>query len=459
MTLRRRIVFAALLLLVTLGTRLSHLDIVWVEEAYPAAAAIQMSEHGKAIYQDFFFDKPPGAAYFYRLFGAYPGWPLRIAGAIFVLACAALAFAGAHRLWGKEAEAWTAAGFTVFFLAFDHPAAVMAIAPDLLMILPHLAALYLVARKNPGWAGVACGVAFWINPKAAFIGVACLLWSRSPRFVATATATSVLLLAPVWQGWWEQVVVWGRAYSADPPTATPVWDGIRHTGSWIWFHLTLVIGSLLAAWKDDRERRWLWIVMSGCNLAAAGLGMRFYPRYYFQLLPLLVLLAARGLWVAPRLVRCVMLGLLLIPAVRFGRQYPVLAMDLIQKRPHQWNQLALAEDSREAAAQVQRIATTGDTLFVWGYRPDILMRTRMPLGAPYLDSQPLNGVLADRHLVSSKPSLPARGTASQEIRSTFVVDGLGLLNPSLAFSPAERYREVGRTRYSILYRAAEPRIQ
>jgi len=458
MTLRRRIVFAALLLLVTLGTRLCHLDIVWVEEAYPAAAAIQMSEHGKAIYRDFFFDKPPGAAYFYQLFGGFSGWPLRIAGTLLVLFCAALAFLGARRLWGGEAEAWTAAAFTVFFLSFDHPAAVMAIAPDLLMVLPHFAALWLVARGNPGWAGVACGIAFWINPKAALAGAACLVWSRSPRFVFTAAATGVLLLAPVWQGWWEQVVVWGRIYSADPPSAAPLWEGIRQTGSWIWFHLTLVAGSCFAAWKNDRTRRWMWIAMAVCNVAAVGLGMRFYPRYYFQLLPLLALLAARGLWVAPAVARCVLLGLLLIPAVRFGRQYPALAMDLMQHRPHQWNQLALADDSRDAADQVRRLATAGDTLFVWGYRPDILMRTRMPLGAPYLDSQPLNGVLADRHLVSSKPSLAPRGTA-EEIRATFVVDGLGLLNPSLAFAPGDRYREVGRTRYSILYRAAEPRIQ
>ncbi len=435
----------AALFVAVLALRLCHLRIVWVEEAYPAAAAIQMSEYGKSLYTDVFFDKPPAAAYFYRLFNGQTGWPLRIAGACFVFACALAAFLAARRLWGSS-EAYAAAALTCFFLSFDHPSAVMAIAPDLLMVLPHLLALWLLASGRFAWAGVACGVAFFANPKAAFVAAVCVLWSRSPVLAVSAVASSIALLLPFYQGWYEQVWLWGRDYSRDSPFANPLLEGVKQSGSWIWFHLTLVIA---AGYAISRERQWIaWI---GVNAVAVGLGMRFASRYYFQLLPVVVLPAARGLCLMSPRVRVFTLALSLIPLVRFGRTYPELALDLALARPHTSNQLALANDSRTAAAIVKSAAHDGDTLFVWGYRPDVHMHARMPLGAPFLDSQPVNGVLADRHLVSSKPS-EMGGLRKLETKSTFVVDGLGLLNPALAFAAGDDYREIARTKASIVYR-------
>lgn len=437
----------AALFVAVLALRLCHLRIVWVEEAYPAAAAIQMSEYGKTLYTDVFFDKPPAAAYFYRIFDAQTGWPLRIAGSCFVLACALAAFAAARRLWGS-AEGYAAASLTCFALSFDHPSAVMAIAPDLLMVLPHLIALWLVASQRFAWAGVACGVAFFANPKAAFLAVVCVLWSRSPLLGLAAVVSSVALLAPFFQGWYEQVWLWGRDYSRDTPFANPLLEGLKQSGSWIWFHLTLVIAVGYAMVRERGARQWaLWI---GIHAVAVCLGMRFAPRYFFQLLPVVVLPAARGLCLMPPRVRALVLALLLIPAVRFGRLYPQLALDLVRNRPHRSNQLELADDSRMAAGIVKSAAHAGDTLFVWGYRPDVHMHARMPLGAPFLDSQPVTGVLADRHLVSSKPS-NMRGLRKLERKSTFVVDGLGLLNPALAFTPGDDYREIARTKASIIF--------
>ncbi len=103
------------------------------------------------------------------------------------------------------------------------------------------------------------------------------------------------------------------------------------------------------------------------------------------------------------------------------------------------------------------------TLLVWGYRPDIFAYTRMPAGSRFLDSQPLTGVLADRHLTSSQPIAPewAARNRRELIASdpTWIVDGLGPLNPALAITnfPDLRewlgnYREVGRTRFSIIYK-------
>ena len=62
----------ALIALVVFATRLCHLNIVWVEEGYPTAAAIQMFA-GKTIYKDFWFDKPPLFPAVYLLWGARTG--------------------------------------------------------------------------------------------------------------------------------------------------------------------------------------------------------------------------------------------------------------------------------------------------------------------------------------------------------------------------------------------------
>jgi hypothetical protein len=146
-----------------------------------------------------------------------------------------------------------------------------------------------------------------------------------------------------------------------------------------------------------------------------------------------VLAAARGTALAKPSLRYLIVLLLLIPVIRFGRIAPPA------------NQLELFYDSQAAAA---KLTDRGATLFVWGYRPDILMLTRMKLGAPYLDSQPINGVLADRHLVSSKPSTTPRHV---KIEADYVADGLGLLNPALAFHQ-DNYAEFARTKFTILYR-------
>jgi len=58
--------FAALLALLVLLTRFCHRDLLWIEEAYPMAAAAEILR-GKVLYRDIWFDKPPFYALFYAL--------------------------------------------------------------------------------------------------------------------------------------------------------------------------------------------------------------------------------------------------------------------------------------------------------------------------------------------------------------------------------------------------------
>jgi hypothetical protein len=451
--MRPRLVFA-LLFLGLLAARLCHSGIIWVEEAYPAAAAIQIL-NGKMLYRDVWFDKPPLSTLIYLLWDARSGVILRIAGAAFVFACCGMLWRFARDLWGPR-EGVAAALLLGFFLTFGIPAAVMPLAPDLLMLLPHIAAVYLAWRGRAFLSGLAAGIALLVNAKAFFVLAACLFfaWRGAGWLLAGFAAPNIVAL--IWFGrpYLDQVWRWGVMYSGQTFALA---TGFIRTANWAGFQAALVMGGAFALW---RESRWRWQMVGWLllSLAAVAAGWRFFPRYYFQLLPVMVLLAARGYTLLGRC-RFILLALLLIPLVRFGPRYVLLANDLAHGRPSNWSDLALNQDSKAAS---DRMPSAG-TLLVWGYRPDIFAYTRMLAGSRFLDSQPLTGVLADRHLTSSQPVAPewAAHNRRELIANdpTWIVDGLGPINPALAITnfPDLRdwlgnYREVGRTRFSIIYK-------
>jgi hypothetical protein len=445
------------------ASRLCHSGILWEGDALPLAAARQML-FGKTLYRDVWYDKPPLVPIFHLLVGARDGWPLRLLDAAYAWLVCWLAWGFARELW-SEREAVCAAVFAAFFLVFDFPAATIPVASDLLLVAPHLAAVWL-ARKRPVWCGVALGVAFWASPKALFVFSVCCLWNFSgipgilAGFIATVAAgASVLALQGAWSAYWTEVWQWGRAYAASPFVAAPIWNGLVRSADWLGFHCALVVFAAVALWKT-RERRWLWIAWLVLAAAGVSAGLRFFPRYYFLLFPPLVLLAARGFTLLGR--RSVWLALLLaIPLVRFAPSYWRAAHDST------WRDVAMDRDSREAAALTRAIAHPGDTLFVWGYRPELFVYTGLPAATLYLDSQPLTGVPADRHLTQSEPidwpPAAAARRALTESRPTFVLDGLSLFNSSLAINryPELRdwfrqYREVARSAETIVYQRGAP---
>jgi hypothetical protein len=222
------------------------------------------------------------------------------------------------------------------------------------------------------------------------------------------------------------------------------------TLNWLGFHAALAIGAA-AFWI--RERRWKFIVWAAICYAGVVLGWRFFPRYFFLLLPAMTICAARGMAVWDLRWRSGILLLLAIPLIRFAPRYVSLS---------NWSDLALDEDSRAASSVALSQAHAGSTLYVWGYRPEIYVYTKLKPATKYLECQAMTGVPADRHLTQSTVVLTS-GTheAREELaRSTpdIVVDGLSLYNPALAmrnYSELKpwilQYREVARTRGTIVY--------
>ncbi len=423
-----------------------------MEEAYPTAAAIQLLA-GKALYRDIWFDKPPLSPYTYLLWGAHIGVPLRIAGTVFVFLCCLMLWRFGRDLWGPS-EGLAAGFFLAFFLTFGIPSAVMALAPDLLMVLPHIAAVYFAWRGRAFLSGLIAGIAMLVNAKAVFLLAACALWTwRSlPMLLLGFALPNLAALA--WFGWpyTQEVFRWGALYSEQTFSFS---TGITRTLNWAGFQCALVVAAAYAFWKEKHWRMAIWLVLFIASVAA---GWRFFPRYYFQLLPVMALLAARGYTLLGRR-RAIVWVLLLIPLLRFGPRYVTLAADLLQHRQTEWSDLSMNQDSQAAA---QKIGPTG-TLLVWGYRPDIFAYTRLQAGTKFLDSQPLTGVLADRHLTNSEAAAPQWAAQNRheltETQPTWIVDGLGPFNSNLAItnypdlkSWLSNYREAARTQHTIIYK-------
>jgi hypothetical protein len=473
---RNTALFFGALFAVTFALRLCHSHILWADEDYHLAAGLQ-TLHGKMLYRDLWYDKPPLAAWLYACLGALPGWPLRLFDAVWLLAICAATWRFARDLWGQY-EAFLAAALMAFFLNFDFPSAVIPAAPDLLLLLPAIAAVHCAWKRRPFWSGLGCGIGFLFHTKAVFVLAVCAVaaWPALPLLlvgfaIPNAAAFAVLAASGALPDYLLQVWRWGFAYAGSSSEPQPVLNALRRVLDWSGFHAALVVGAL--AWflsgtgraaTDDKRRSSvpLWVAI---GFLGVSLGGRFFPRYFFLILAPLVLVSARA--IARRKTVAVIAAIaLLVPLVRFAPRYFMLAF-----RPAApWADIALDQDSQAAAALVNARKQPGDTLFVWGYRPGLFVYTRLPADSRYWDSQPLTGVPADRHLrdaVSLIPDWAARNRV--ELAAThpvFIVDSLSLSNPRLAPGayPELRawlagYSIVARTPLSVIYRnkASAPR--
>ncbi len=455
--------------------RLCHVRLLWADEDYHLAAAINVL-HGNVPYRDFWYDKPPLNAIYYLLIGGYSGWPLRILDTLYVLAACWLAFLVARAWWG-EVEGCISAVLLSFSLAFYLPSAVISFAADALMIVPHLAAIYCVLTRRALLAGLCCAIAFLVNAKAVFVIAICALWFPGAWLLLSLGFAIPLLLAATaalvsgaWPGYYEQVWRWGWLYAAGSPVLHPFKTGLVRSLDWLGFHAALAVGTAFAFSGISRRDRWKAASWLALSFLAVCLGTRFAPHYFLQLLPAMVIVSSRGIalaWSRYRTLTAVLLGAcLLVPLIRFAPRYAFLAYDNVLGRAPRWSDAAMDEDSQQASREIVSAGLPSDTLFVWGYRPDIYVYTRLTSASRFWDSQPLTGVPADRHLHAIDVIYGGAAARNRrqliQSRPTWLVDGLGLLNPKL--SPTvypelrpwlSHYKLVAQTRLSLIYRLAD----
>ena len=247
--------------------------------------------HGKTLYKDVWFDKPPLVAWVYVLWGARAGAWLRLAGAGYVLAVAGFAWQFARTKW-SEKEGLAAAMFAAFFLTFGVASAVIPLASDMLLILPHILAIYFAWRGRAFWSGAAAGIGLLCSSKAMFVLAACLLWQwrsapLSIGWIPRSQRTRFRLDVAERVG--GRILPSGVAVGIDlclqhifRPSSIHGSKALKRTAGWMGFQAALVLGAAVALTRDRRWRLAAWIAIS---LVGVVLGLRVFPRYYFLLFP------------------------------------------------------------------------------------------------------------------------------------------------------------------------------
>ena len=494
--MRKTVLFFALLFALAAIARLAHSGILWAEEGLPLAAAREMLG-GRALYSGIWFDKPPLLVLTYLLWGAQAGAILRIAGALYCTLASWIAYSFARDLW-SEREGYWAAALLAFFLTFDIPAAIMPLASDMLMLAPHLAAVWMASRGRAVRSGALAGIAFLVNAKGVLVLAACALWLTGDEKAGTDTFSAtgnravsaerrggkgclspffrlllgfsmpcVLVALWLWQqgallACYEEVWKWGRLYAAGTFVASPLANGVQRTLNWAGFHAAILVAAALG-FKSEKQR-WKFAAWALLSLAAVTAGERFFARYFLQLLPVAVMASAAAMRPAQARKReAIVLILLLVPLVRFGPEY----IQLMMWGPAPWRDVAMDQDSRAAARKAVALTSPQDTIQVWGFRPEVYVYTNRHCASRFLDSQPLTGVPADRHLTDSTPVAAELAKANRAelalSRPTLILDGLGLYNPNLAITKypdleawLSNYRQVGRTGTFIIYKRVAP---
>jgi hypothetical protein len=436
------------------AAHLAHSGVLWEGDVLPGAAALQMTR-GSVLYRDIWFDKPLLVPAIYLLWGARIGVALRLAGAVYAFLACLLAYAFASSAWSRR-EGYLAAALLAFFLTFDTHAGVVPLAADMLLLVPQLAAVMLAYRKQALASGVVAGIGFLFNTKAIFVLAVCAMFSW-PSLVPLAAGFAVPCLGAL--GWLagtgsllpyiDQVWRWPALYAGSPVVADPVWNGVVRTVNWLGFHVALLIGAFLV-WR--RREQWRFLAWALICYAGVVPGWRFFPRYFLLLLPPLVIAAARGFSLLKvRWITAIALLSMAVPLVRFGPRYFTWSTS---------GDLAMDRDSQEASKIA--LGQGAKTLYVWGYRPEIYLYTKLLPATRYLDSQALTGVPADRHLTQSGVVMEA-GTAEARAelarsRPDILIDGLSPFNPALSMdhypelqSWLSGYRKIAHTKGTVIY--------
>jgi dolichyl-phosphate-mannose-protein mannosyltransferase len=287
---------------------------------------------------------------------------------------------------------------------------------------------------------------------------------------------NTLLAALLFVGW--TTIKWAGKGSAKPGDAEP---------------------ALEADFRADAALL-IWLAASYAGLAMGG---RFFGHYFFQMLPSLCLIGARGLIGArdkialkpesetkgatrrkgfKRAIAALLVAGFVITIVRYHTRTALLAVDrargIKSASTREWLHERLNREERMAAAAVtgsdeaqqasveyapeslrdesprERGANgPSDYLFVWGYRPEIYYWSGLIPASKYLSTQPLTGVPADVHyfgddyhsVLEESATQAARVELAGELkraRPEYIIDELGAFNSNLSINSYPELREV-----------------
>ena len=290
--------------------------------------------------------------------------------------------------------------------------------------------------------------------------------------VTTFTAGFFAVLGLVTIVLWKQGILHDAFYwtIADHDVPHVFWHkGIVNTLTFVAACLPLVIGAILACrdkdeiWAGKTAERTALLGLLAVSAIGAAAGARFYPHYYIQLIPPLVLLAApyyARLWsrtIQPP-------HWLLRPRVT----YAWLGLTIIVFSIVHWTGLAPRRVPSEAGRYLSTHSSPDDRIFVWGQTPEIYLHARRRPACRYITTFPLTGYVFGGPIPgfdTRSRILPGAWTILKQDFAThpptYIVDvrpdpksaQYPVKNfPILAKLLAERYQPVADTAEGVIYR-------
>src|SRR6516165_1668906 len=289
---------------------------------------------------------------------------------------------------------------------------------EMLMNLPIIWAWSIALRRSSSrlrpelfLAGALLGVAFLLKQPAGIAAVPLGIYLLLPSYRASRSLTrtnSIIQAAILTAGFlavlglvtivlWKQGILHDAFYwtIADHDVPHVFWHkGIVNTLTFVAVCLPLVIGAILACrdkdevWAGKTAERTALLGLLAVSAIGAAAGARFYPHYYVQLIPPLVLLAApyyARLWS-----RTIQLpNWLLRPAVT----YAWLVLTVIVFLIIHWTGLASRRVPSEAGRYLFTHSSPDDKIFFWGQTPEIYLHARRRPACRYITTFPLTGYI------------------------------------------------------------------
>ena len=260
-------------------------------------------------------------------------------------------------------------------------------------------------------SGVLLAAAFLLKQPAAIAAVPLGIYLLLPSYRASRSLTpknSMIQAALLMLGFfavlglvttvlWNQGILRDAFYwtITDHDVPHVFWrKGIVNTLIFLGACLPLVIGATMACrekskiWAEKRAERRALLGLLAASAIGTAAGARFYPHYYVQLIPPLVLLAASyyaRLW-----------SRTMQPPSWFLRPevtYAWLSLTIIAFSIKHWTGLAPRRVLSEAGRYLFTHSSPDDRIFVWGQTPEIYLDAHRRPACRYITTFPLTGYI------------------------------------------------------------------
>ena len=263
-----------------------------------------------------------------------------------------------------------------------------------------------VTFKQSGFDGLVVGMVIVL-----LAGVR--VWRHLGLFLAGAAVpigASVLHgLATGWSSYWSTLVGYQLAALGKPSTseATRWSDFSRHLND-IWPDLVVLLALSLVAWfVVERSTRWVLAGWLLAGLVAVNLGGSYWPHYYMQLLPVLVVLAAAVVAaIRSRVVAALLVAALVGPTLWWlGALVPMSADRRAEAIPYD----ALAQRDDRIARTIRSSTAPTDRIYVLESEAYIYFAAQRQSSYPYLWGKPIEkipGALPRLRTMLSSPDRP-----------------------------------------------------